>query len=59
MDAADLDLAEKELGSLLGKCEAVRMDSLSPGRQTLMTNRITALRTAIDLVADARSRLGD
>lgn len=59
VDRADLDLADKELVSLLRKCEAVRIDTLSPARQTLMTNRVAALRTAIELVTDARSRVTD
>lgn len=60
MDSSDLDRAERELGSLLSKCEAViRNSSLSPSRQTLMTNRIAALRTAMQLVADAKARNPD
>lgn len=51
----ELDQAERELGSLLRKCEAVlQRASLSPSRTTLMTNRIAALRTALALVAEAR-----
>lgn len=54
--ADELDRAERELESLLRKCEAARQrGTLSPSRQTLMTNRVAALRTALALVADARS----
>ena len=57
MDIADLERAEVELTSLLRKCEAVvRGSTLSPSRQTLMTNRVAALRTALELVAEAKSR---
>ena len=54
----DLDLAERELRSLLGKCEAVldRDTPLSPSRHTLMTNRVAALRTALALVSEAQGR---
>ncbi|WP_345459088.1 hypothetical protein [Nocardioides marinquilinus] len=54
----DLDLAERELRSLLGKCESVldRDTPLSPSRQTLMVNRVAALRTALALVAEAQAR---
>ncbi|MGH3628956.1 MAG: hypothetical protein ACRDRL_16160 [Sciscionella sp.] len=57
MDIADLELAEVELVSLLAKCEAVvRGSALSPPRRTLMTNRVAALRTALELVSEAKSR---
>lgn len=53
----ELDRANRELASLLHKCEAVlRGSTLSPSRQTLMTNRVAALRTALLLVAEERSR---
>lgn len=54
----DLGLAERELRSLLRKCEAVldRDTPLSPSRQTLMTNRVAALRTALALVAEAQGQ---
>lgn len=56
VDIADLDLAEIELDSLLRKCEAVvRGSALSPSRQTLMTNRVAALQTALELVTQAKS----
>lgn len=56
MDIVDLDRAEVELSSLLHKCEAVvRGSTLSPSRQTLMTNRVAALQTALELVAEAKS----
>lgn len=55
----DLDVADAQLTSLLGKCEAVlRGTSLSPSRQTLMTNRVSALRTALELVRQARAQQG-
>lgn len=57
MDRNELDLAESQLSSLLHKCEAVlRSSALSPSRQTLMTNRVAALRTALALVAAEKSR---
>ena len=57
VDAADLELAQVQLSSLLHKCEAaLNKGTLNPSRQTLMTNRIAALRTALELVADAQSR---
>ena len=50
-DDAEIDRAETELVSLLHKCEAVlQNNSLSPSRRTLMTNRVAALRTALELV---------
>lgn len=53
----DLEVAESQLTSLLGKCEAVlRGTSLSPSRLTLMTNRVSALRTALELVHQAKAR---
>lgn len=56
MDIADLERAEIELASLLRKCEAVvRGSTLSPSRQTLMINRVAALQTALELVAEAKS----
>lgn len=56
MDIADPERAEVELASLLRKCAAVVRDStLSPSRLTLMTNRVAALQTALQLVADAKS----
>ena len=56
MDIADLERAEIELASLLRKCEAVvRGSTLSPSRRTLMSNRVAALHTALELVADANS----
>ena len=56
MDMTELERAEVELGSLLRKCEAVvHRSTLSPSRQTLMTNRVAALRTALELVAKAKS----
>lgn len=55
MDTADLDNAEKEVSSLLGKCEAVlQRSTLSPSRTTLMTNRVGALRTALELIHRAK-----
>lgn len=55
MDTADLDNAEKELDSLLHKCESVLQGStLSPSRTTLMTNRARALRTALELIHRAK-----
>jgi hypothetical protein len=57
VDDDELDRADSELASLLHKCEAVLQGStLSPSRQTLMTNRVAALRTALALVADERLR---
>lgn len=57
MDIADLENAEVELSSLLRKCEAVvRGSTLSPSRQTLMVNRVAALKIALSLVAEAKSR---
>lgn len=56
VDIADLELAEVQLESLLRKCEAVVQGSaLSASRQTLMTNRVAALQTALKLVAQAKS----
>ncbi len=56
MDKQDLELAEVEIASLLRKCEAVvRGSSLSPSRLTLMTNRVAALQTALELVTHAQS----
>lgn len=56
MDSAELDAAERELTSLLLKCEsAADRNTLSKGRQTLMDNRVEALRTALQLIADART----
>ena len=55
--AEDLEVADTQLSSLLSKCEAVlRGTSLSPSRQTLMTNRVSALRTALELVRQAKAR---
>ncbi len=52
---AELELADVELSSLLGKCEAVlRGSSLSASRRTLMTNRVSALHTALELVRRAK-----
>lgn len=57
MEAAELQLAEVELLSLLRKCEAVLAgNALSPSRTTLMTNRVAALRTAVELVQRAQAR---
>jgi hypothetical protein len=58
---ADLALAEREIASLLHKCEAALEGSaLSPSRQTLMVNRVAALRTALGLIrATRRSGGGD
>ncbi|OLT39858.1 hypothetical protein BJF86_06330 [Serinicoccus sp. CNJ-927] len=57
VDIADLERAEVELASLLRQCEAVvRGSKLSPSRQTPMFNRIAALQTALELVAEAKSR---
>jgi hypothetical protein len=57
VDIAELDLAEMELGSLLRQCKAVvRGCALSPSRQTLMTNRVAALGTALELGTPAESR---
>jgi len=56
MDMVDLERVEVELASLLRKCEAVvRGSSLSPSRRTLMTNRVAALQTALELVTQAKS----
>lgn len=56
MDIADLDRADIELASLLRKCETVvRNSTLSRSRQTLMINRVAALQTALQLVAEAKS----
>lgn len=56
VDMPDLERAEIELASLLRKCEAVvRGTALSRSRRTLMTNRVAALQTALDLVAQARA----
>lgn len=53
----DLEVADAQLSSLLSKCEAVLAGtSLSPSRQTLMTNRVSALRTALELVHQAKAR---
>lgn len=55
MEIADLERAGVELASLLRKCEAVvRGTTLSPSRRTLMTNRVAALQTALELVAQAK-----
>lgn len=55
MDTGDLDGAERELSSLLHKCEAVLQGSApSPSRTTLMRNRVGALRTALDLIHRAK-----
>lgn len=57
LDDDELDRAERQLASLLHKCEAVLQGStLSPSRQTLMTNRVAALRTALALVDAERLR---
>jgi hypothetical protein len=57
VENADLELAETQLSSLLSKCEAVlRGTSLSPSRRTLMANRVSALRTALELVHEAKER---
>lgn len=57
VDDDELDRAETQLASLLHKCEAVlKGTTLSPSRQTLMTNRVAALRTALALVAAERLR---
>lgn len=57
VDDDELDRAEHQFASLLHKCEAVVQGStLRPSRQTLMTNRVAALRTALALVAAERSR---
>lgn len=56
MDIADLERAEVELASLLRKCESVvRGSALSPSQRTLMINRVTALQTALELVAEAKT----
>lgn len=56
VSSKDLELAEVEIASLLRKCEAVvRGSSLSPSRLTLMTNRVAALQTALELVTHAQS----
>lgn len=53
----DLEGAEAQLTSLVSKCEAVLTGtSLSSSRQTLMTNRVSALRTALRLVPQAKAR---
>lgn len=53
----DLEVADAQLTSLLSKCEAVLSGtSLSPSRQTLMTNTVSALRTALELVHQAKAR---
>jgi hypothetical protein len=55
VDAPDLDRAERELVSLLHQCETVlENSSSSASRTTLMTNRVPALRVAVDLVREAR-----
>lgn len=55
----DLEVADTQLTSLLGKCEAVLQgSSLSPSRLTLMTNRVAALRTALELVRQAKEQKG-
>jgi len=57
VDNEDLELADTQLTSLLSKCEAVlRGTSLSPSRRTLMTNRVSALRTALELVHQEKAR---
>lgn len=59
VETADLQLAEAELLSLLRKCEAVLAGrELSPSRTTLMTNRVAALRKAVDLVHQAQAHSG-
>lgn len=59
VDDAALETAHVQLGSLLAKCEAVmRGTSLTPSRRTLMDRRVAALRTALHLVDEARSRGG-
>lgn len=56
MDIADLERAEVELASLLRKCETVVHGSTpSLSRQTLMINRVAALQTALELVAEAKT----
>ncbi|HBY24225.1 MAG: hypothetical protein WAV45_09660 [Propionibacteriaceae bacterium] len=56
MDSEELDGAETELTSLLRKCEAVLQGStLSASRTTLMTNRVAALRIAVELVRREKS----
>lgn len=53
----DLEVADAQLTSLLSKCEIVLQGtSLSPSRHTLMTNRVAALRTALELVHEAKVR---
>lgn len=53
----DLEGAETQSTSLVSKCEAVLTGtSLSSSRQTLMTNRVSALRTALRLVPQAKAR---
>lgn len=48
-------MTDSELRSLLSKCEAaLNCSSLSPSRQTLMTNRVAALRAVIELVNEVR-----
>lgn len=57
MNDEDLEMADAQLSSLLSKCEAVLAGtSLSPSRQTLMTNRVSALRTALELVHQTKAR---
>ena len=57
MDIEELDRAETELNSLLRKCEAVLQGgTLSVSRTTLMTNRVAALKTAVELVR--RQKIG-
>lgn len=60
MDTAELDSAEIELNSLLRKCEAVLQGStLSQSRTTLMTKRVGALRTALELIHRAKLELDE
>lgn len=57
MDIEELDRAETELNALLRKCEAVLQGgTLSVSRTTLMTNRVAALKTAVELVR--RQKIG-
>lgn len=56
VDSEELDGAETELTSLLRKCEAVLQGStLSASRTTLMTNRVAALRIAVELARREKS----
>lgn len=59
MDIEELDRAETELNSLLRKCEAVLQGgTLSVSRTTLMTNRVAALKTAVELVRRQKAGYG-